>query len=638
MSSSSGWNTSATGSGLSLWQWGAGGDEDEDYSGGVQHEEDPEEHVFKGGKDCVIFLIDCAPAMFDEFTSPPEDAEEEEGATFFATAIKAVHSALRNKIVCSDKDLVGIVLFSTERRKNDTDPEHVYILQDLDVPSAEQIQHLESIAEGELDFGDNIGSSEAYALNDALWACGNLFANVRSKVETKRILLFTNNDNPYSTHDDLRRQLETKAKDLADLNIDIDLMHMSSEQAKFNMNLFYRSLVVNAEDEPEAQVARGFESLLARVRCKAQKKRARMTIPLQLSDDLFISIKVYNLVGAASKASYTWLDANDNEEITSKTRYYCSETSTPLLSTDMKYGYTYGGEKVVFDKAEVDTMRSFGPPGLLLLGFKPRAALHKEYSVKKSSFIYPDEGIVSGSTKLFAALLDRCLTKDKVAICRLIPRINAAPEFVALLPQEERIDDEGNQIVPPGFHVIVLPYADDMRTLKKKTGPEPTEEEVGAMKKLIKSMNFTGFSSEKFENPALQKHYAVLEALALNRDISEEFEDHTKVDVEQLSSKARERSRKVAELLYPEGYDPEVVVSAKASTSKRKAGESGAAKRAKKTSEAPGSADLTKMLDQGTLGKLTVPELKAAIESKGHKPRGKRKADYLEQLEEILSS
>ncbi|EGD75913.1 hypothetical protein PTSG_00622 [Salpingoeca rosetta] len=575
--------------------------------------------------------------MFDEFTPPTDD--EEAGSTFFSTAVKAVHSALRNKIVCSDKDLVGIVFFSTEHRKGDSDPEHVYILQDLDVPSAEQIQLLESIADGEYDFSEHIGSSDRYSLNDALWACGNLFSNVRTKVETKRILLFTNVDNPHSTDDDLRRQLETKARDLTDLGIEIDLMHMSSDAAKFNMDAFYRPLVVNADDEPEAQVSQGFESLLARVRCKAQKKRARMTIPWQISDDFFISIKVYNLVGSATKASYTWLDGRDNEEVTSKTRFFCSETSSPLLSTDMKYSFTYGGEKIVFDKTEVDQMRTFGSPGLLLLGFKPRSALHKEYNVKKSSFIYPDESLVGGSTRVFAAFLDRCLRLDRVPICRLIPRANSPPEFVALLPQEERVDEDGNQVVPPGFHIITLPFAEDMRSLKKKKGPEPTEEQVGAMKKLIKSMNFTGFSSEKFENPSLQKHYSVLEALALNRDITEDPPDHTKVDVEDLSSKARERSRKVAELLYPAGYDPESIASAKASSAKRKAGTGGTAKRAKTTASAEvDTARLATLHGEGNLSKLTVAELKAAIQSKGHAPRGKRKADFVEQLDEILSA
>ena len=83
--------------------------------------------------------------------------------------------------------------------------------------------------------------------------------------------------------------------------------------------------------------------------------------------------------------------------------------------------------------------------------------------------------LVNGSTRVFASFLDRCLRLDRVPICRLIPRANAPAEFVALLPQEEQVDDEGHQVVPPGFHIITLPFAEDMRTLKKPKPEEPTE-------------------------------------------------------------------------------------------------------------------------------------------------------------------
>eukprot|EP01147_Barroeca_monosierra_P011025 gene11025-3095_t len=518
-----------SGSGSSLWQWGAAIDDEEDYynkdsSGSFN---DPESQVYKGGKDCVVFAIDCSPPMFDDMGSISSEGDHISEQSYVLTAIKAVHSALRNKIICSDKDLVGIVLFSTENRKNETDPEHVYVLQDLDVPSAEQIQQLQELCSETSELLTICGTSDVYALNDALWVCGNLFSNVRSKVETKRILLFTNVDSPYSAQDDLRRQLETKTRDFADLNVELALMHMSGEGRRFNLDAFYRQIVSNSDDEPDSPVASGFESLLARVRYKAQRKRARMTIPWKITRDSSIGIKVYNLVGTSTKASYVWLDADNNEEIVSKTRYYCAETATPLLSTDLKYCFKYGGEKVVFTKSEVDYMSSFGDPGLLLLGFKPRSRELTDHNVKKCSFVYPDETIVSGSTRAFAALLDRCLKLDHVPICRLIARKNACPEFVALLPQEERVDDDGNQVIPPGFHVIVLPFADDIREIKKNSLPEPSEEQVRAMKKLITSMNFSAFSSERFENPTLQKHYAVIEALALNMDAEDDFNDHT---------------------------------------------------------------------------------------------------------------
>ena len=43
--------------------------------------------------------------------------------------------------------------------------------------------------------------------------------------------------------------------------------------------------------------------------------------------------------------------------------------------------------------------------------------------------------VITGSTKLFSALLDRCLKRDVIAICRYIPRTNTPPCFVALIPQ-----------------------------------------------------------------------------------------------------------------------------------------------------------------------------------------------------------
>ena len=64
----------------------------------------------------------------------------------------------------------------------------------------------------------------------------------------------------------------------------------------------------------------------------------------------------------------------------------------------------------------------------------------------------------------------------------------------------------------------------------------------------------------------------------------------------------------------------------------------GAAKKAKAAPKAPvDDARLAALAAEGKLSKLTVAELKAAIEAKGHKPAGKRKADHVEQLEQILN-
>lgn len=146
-------------------------------------------------------------------------------------------------------------------------------------------------------------------------------------------------------------------------------------------------------------------------------------------------------------------------------------------------------------------------PGLILLGFKDQSAVKFKHNIKHAAFVTPDEsvGIVllgihilysshkwpcvpqefTGSSSVFAHLLDRLHARDKIAICRFVPRRNAAPRIVALLPevrscenaewvgrnwpimqrvalQKGQIDKDGDE-VPYGFHVIYMPFADDIR-------------------------------------------------------------------------------------------------------------------------------------------------------------------------------
>ena len=80
--------------------------------------------------------------------------------------------------------------------------------------------------------------------------------------------------------------------------------------------------------------------------------------------------------------------------------------------------------------------------------------------------------MIKGSSTLFKALLDRCLAQDVVAICRYIPRQNAQPFFVTLVPQAEKLDENNIQLESPGFHVIFLPFAEDFRTLHIEESPK----------------------------------------------------------------------------------------------------------------------------------------------------------------------
>merc|ERR1712137_481703 len=127
-----------------------------------------------------------------------------------------------------------------------------------------------------------------------------------------------------------------------------------------------------------------------------------------------------------------------------------------------------GGERVYMTHAEVAETKYFGAPGMLLLGFKRVSLLESQHRIFHSYFVYPNERLVTGSASLCAALLEQMLSRKVMAIVRYIARRNSAPVLAALLPQaeNEEPDTGGDQSCPPGFHMILLPWADDFRQLR----------------------------------------------------------------------------------------------------------------------------------------------------------------------------
>jgi ATP-dependent DNA helicase 2 subunit 1 len=68
--------------------------------------------------------------------------------------------------------------------------------------------------------------------------------------------------------------------------------------------------------------------------------------------------------------------------------------------------------------------------------------------------------------------------------------------------QKEEFDRDGTQLIPSGFHLIHLPYADDIRQLKFEPQPKATTEQIVKAKKLVKTLRIK-FDSRNFENPGI---------------------------------------------------------------------------------------------------------------------------------------
>jgi len=325
-----------------------------------------------------------------------------------------------------------------------------------------------------------------------------------------------------------------------------------------------------------------------------------------------MGVRLFNLIKEAKKNTHISLDAKYNQRIKIATKYVCKATGSLLMPNQIAKYFPYGGEKVMFSNDELKAIKTPCEKGIQLMGFKPIEALKKYHAVREASFLYPDDSVIKGSTTLFAAFLDRMLSRNKIAIARFVPRDNAMPRFVALVPQEEEFDEDGTQMVPPGLHVVYLPYCDDIRELNLEKAKPANEEQLTTAKQVVKKLRIR-FDSRSFENPILQKHYAALQALALEREVVEAVPDYVLPDVDGMKQ-FDGLITQLRESVF--GPDTEESKEIRAGMTKKRGRKAESGEEKKKVQKIVPVADID-YTDEAQVKKLTVPALKSYLKNKG---------------------
>ncbi|KAG2184916.1 hypothetical protein INT43_000829 [Umbelopsis isabellina] len=506
--------------------WNADREEEEEFL----EETQPDDYT---NHDSILFVIDASPAMLE-----PQD----NGEIPLQSALTAVRSVLLSKAFGSASDSVGILLYGTRVKQNDAGHEHIYLLQNLDSPDAPRIKEIENIAENLDNFEKEYGSvSEEFPLGNVFWTASNIFSLSSKKKGTRRIFLLTNEENPHSTNIGLRNAAIRRAKDLWEVGIRIELFSMDKPGQHFNNDFFYSAIIESDEAMKAAESDTTFQQplekprssgrlkeLLQKIRRKEIKKRSEFRVPFHLNDEMTIGVVGYALVREQTRSAFQKVVVTGEQikEVESVVTWKCVDTDQLLLPTDIKYYYTIGSEPIVFTKDELAEVRTFGEPGIRLLGFIEQKHVLPHWNITHSYFIYPNDYEYNGSTRTFTALLRSTLKKQMAILCSFTRRTNALPKLAILMPQEEVLDNQDEQVRPPGFHVIVMPYADDIRSVLPVQGHEANDEQIDAAKAFVERLSIKGrFDPLAYENPeiylVLQRHYAGLEAAALEHPMEE---------------------------------------------------------------------------------------------------------------------
>jgi hypothetical protein len=96
-------------------------------------------------------------------------------------------------------------------------------------------------------FGDSLPSDITCPFKSALWSCTQSFIrNAGTAPSTKRVFLFTNDDDPLRDAFDEQDRTVQVARDAADSGVDIQLFPMGHN---FNVSKFYHRILVVDDDE-----------------------------------------------------------------------------------------------------------------------------------------------------------------------------------------------------------------------------------------------------------------------------------------------------------------------------------------------------------------------------------------------------
>merc|ERR1712166_20258 len=573
-----------------------------DYGGYGAAEEEDEEFENTGlGQPAIIFLVDCRSGMVDQHPS------------LLQQCLGTIASFCRDSVVTDNKQKIGVCLFGTEIASNPNDFPNVFVLYEAEVPDTKENKELLDLAAGKgFERFGHIDSKVAF--HHALWVCSTMFSSCTGKVVEKEIFVLTSDPDPTRGDATLTANAMKKAKDLSELAMKVQVYPVTPIGTDFDNVPFYQPLL-DAAGMTDALQTSTLEELTQDIKIKSSKQRAACHAMLKIGTEVCIGVELFVHARKATAGTAKYTEKTTNREVKTTTKYISSTSARVLEPSEISAAMPFADGYADFNEDELRSVKSCGEEGIVVLGFRPKDSLPIEHHIRPSHFVYPSEKLMKGSTLAFAALHKRMLARDVLAIGAIRTSTKAALRLAALVPQAADADCN----VPAGFNAIYLPYRDDLRSPKVDVVPAAvSESQVSAAEAMLNTFQHGDLRDKSvviWENPALQKHYAVLEAMALGIEPRV-----TEIMAPPCGAIEANKSalQEFISTVYGMDYDPD---AAKTTGTKRKAAEE----------VNIDDFDWNEMVKSGSLKKRKVSELKAFCALKNISNKGK-KDELLERV------
>ena len=192
-----------------------------------------------------MFTIEVSQSMK---APPPEDANGNVGDSPLMASLKCAYELMTQRIISNPNDTMGILLYGTEATKLAEDQDsihggisaHSYLLADLDVPSVQEVKAIKTLIEDPEEYEKvTVPAKEIVSLSNILFYANQIFSTRAGSFNSRRLFLVTDNDNPHKGNKKEDSTAATRAKDLYDLGVVIELFPVTRPGEEFDRARFY---------------------------------------------------------------------------------------------------------------------------------------------------------------------------------------------------------------------------------------------------------------------------------------------------------------------------------------------------------------------------------------------------------------
>ena len=511
------------------------------------------------GKEGIFVILDVGKSMKKKYL----DTEE----TRLNFGIESIRQLIRQKLLFNVKrDQVGIILMGREGEE----AENINIFSELDFPSVDLINQLNSIEAEDNDNNGDIFLSIDFAIDEFI-------AKYKKLKWVKKIFLITDGESKSSMS---KEKIEELAERINDNDIKINIICVGffeeldqdddeeeeekdkdkdkiieDDEEKEKVKEKEKQKINNETDNQKEtkELLKILKSNTDNVKLftattandiyhQFKKRKINPTTkfrgPFIITPNLSLDVMVYSKTTSQNIPSLKkyskaveFSDAPGTCEIQNERIYYVNDDpeKKAVEKELITKAYYYGSSLVPVSATDEVRLKNEEVKCLKVIGFTDSYRVPRHYFMSGVDIVIPNP-TSNEDIKGTLALVNEMIKMNKVIIARYVFRNNAQPKLVVLTPHMSK---KG-----PVFYLNVLPTAEEIRDFQFESLPEASKKQEEFMGYFIDSLDLEQDGEEEIKpsetyNPMLQYFYKCLEHKALEQD-EDKKNELPKIDEENI--------------------------------------------------------------------------------------------------------